>query len=403
MHPPRHRLLQRQIKRYLHGIQTFPPEWQQFLDVVNQAYHQSDEERSRIERTLELTSQELVAANTDLQQVLASVEQKVCDRTAQLRTANAELAETLAQLQQTQMQLVQAEKMSSLGQLVAGMAHELNNPVTFIHGNLPHITCYMQDLLWLIQNYQVAYPEPAASVQATIEAVDLSFIAEDLPKVIASITVGTGRIQKIVQALRTFSQLDEAEMKQVNIHECLESTIMLLNGRLQPSQGSMVEIHQDHSNLPLVECYAGQLNQVFLNVLTNAIDALHASPKFIGAMRQLPAFVEVEGGLTPADWTLLEGGSGPMIVLRTRVVGDRQLEVTIVDNADGIPMTIRDRLFDPFFTTRSVGTGTGLGLSTSYQIVTSLHQGSLSYRSTPGLGTAFVIRIPLCQAPAGLD
>ncbi|MBE9028308.1 sensor histidine kinase [filamentous cyanobacterium LEGE 11480] len=397
MQQSRHRLLQRQLKRYVKDLDAIPPEWQQLLSAVDAAYNQADDDRARMERTLELSSQELLAANTDLQQVLASVEQQVAERTVDLTVANDELAETLQQLQQTQLQLVQVEKMSSLGQLVAGVAHELNNPVTFIHGNLRYVTEYIGDLLQVLRQYEQAYPEPVSAVQAAMADVDFAFITADIPRVVSSIAVGAERIDKIVQALRTFSRLDEATVKRVAIDDCLESTLMVLQGNLKLSGGGMIGLQRVYGELPEVECYASHLNQVFLNILTNAIDALHQAPKFTGAPECVEDLVVVAGGLSQADWDVLKVHPQPVIQVRTQVTDGGDLEVQILDNADGIPTAIRDRIFDPFFTTKAVGDGTGLGLSTAYQVITNLHGGSLTCRSTPGFGTAFVIRIPLSQ------
>jgi two-component system, NtrC family, sensor kinase len=395
MQRPIHRLLQRQLKRFVKGLEAIPLEWQPLLSGVNEAYYHADDDRLRLERTLELSSQELLAANQDLQRVLASVEQQVSDRTMELTTANAALARTLAQLQQAQAQLIQVEKMSSLGQLVAGVVHELNNPVTFIYGNLRYVMDYMQVLVRVIQQYQSAYPQPSAMVRNVLAEVDLDFVAVDLPKVIDSISAGTQRIEKIVQALRTFSRLDEAEVKRVDIHDGLESTLMLLNRRLRLAKCGSIGIQTAYADLPLVECYAGHLNQVFLNLLTNAIDALEGSSKFTAEARPMPDFEAMPGGLRSTDWEFLQAQRSPMIELTTRLVDGAMLEIQILDNADGIPLAIHDRLFDPFFTTKAVGAGMGMGLSTSYQVVTSLHGGNLTCRSTVGWGSAFVIQIPL--------
>jgi two-component system, NtrC family, sensor kinase len=399
MQQQNHRLLQRQLKRHIKDLDAIPPDWQQFLVAVNEAYAQADDDRLRLERMLELSSQELLAANQDLQRVLTSVEQQVCDRTAELTGANTELAQTLNQLQQAQAQLIQVEKMSSLGQLVAGVAHELNNPVTFIDGNLRYVMDYMDALMQVIQQYQVAYPQPTSTLQTLLAEVDFEFIRMDLPKVLTSIKTGAKRIATIVQALRTFSRLDEAEIKQVDIHHCLASTLMLLNGRLELAHQLLIAIQPVYGEIPLVECYAGKLNQVLLDLLSNAIDALAGSAKAglsqfghpVGAAT--PDFEA--GGLSARDWTLLAPHRSPVIVITTQVVAGKTLEIQILDNANGIAPAIRDRIFEPFFTTKAVGSGIGMGLATSYQIVTDLHGGSLTYRSTVGYGTAFIIQLPL--------
>jgi two-component system, NtrC family, sensor kinase len=394
MQPQNHRLLQRQLKRHIKDFDAIPPDWQQFLGAVNEAYVQADDDRLRLERMLELSSQELLAANQDLQRVLTSVEQQVCDRTVELTGANAELAQTLNQLQQAQAQLIQVEKMSSLGQLVAGVAHELNNPVTFIYGNLRYVMDYMDALMQVIQQYQVAYPQPTPTLQTLLAEVDFEFIQMDLPKVLTSIKTGAKRIETIVQALRTFSRLDESEIKQVAIHDCLASTLMLLNSRLALANQLSITIQPVYGEIPLVECYAGKLNQVLLDLLSNAIDALAASSKFCNpSVAATPDFGS--GGLSASDWRLLATHRSPVIVITTQVVAEKTLEIQILDNADGIAPAIRDRVFEPFFTTKTVGSGIGMGLATSYQVMTDLHRGSLTYRSTVGCGTAFVIQIPL--------
>ncbi|HEY9751149.1 MAG TPA: ATP-binding protein [Allocoleopsis sp.] len=297
---------------------------------------------------------------------------------AQSRQQNQALEQTLRELQRTQAQLIQTEKLSSLGQLVAGVAHEINNPVSFIHGNLRHADEYTQNLLDLIQLYQKHYPHPVPEIEAEIEAIDLEFLTADLPKLLNSMQVGTERIQKIVLALRHFSRMDEADMKAIDIHAGLESTLMILQNRLKPRfDQSVIQIEQDYGDLPLVECYAGQLNQVFMNILTNAIDALEESDK-----QRSPA----SHAQNPST-----------IRIRTRMTEHQQVQISIADNGPGIPGHLQSRLFDPFFTTKAIGKGTGLGLSISYGIITEKHGGSLQCISTPGAGTEFVIEIPLSQ------
>jgi signal transduction histidine kinase len=306
-----------------------------------------------------------VAAYTqDLELARQSLEQRVEERTQ-------ELYQTLENLQKTQAQLVQAEKMSSLGQLVAGVAHEINNPVNFIYGNLSHADEYIQDLLRLLQTYQQHYPNPDPTLQAEAEAIDLDFLAKDLPKLLDSMKVGTERIRHIVLSLRNFSRLDEAEVKPINIHEGLDSTLMILGHRLKAKPNRPdIKIIRDYGNLPLIECYAGQLNQVFMNLLSNAIDALEES---IQVQKQ----------------------SLPCLTIRTAVVDCAQITICIMDNGLGIPKHVQPRLFNPFFTTKPIGKGTGMGLAISYQIVTERHHGSLDFISEPGQGTEFVITMPV--------
>jgi signal transduction histidine kinase len=287
---------------------------------------------------------------------------------------------TLKQLRQNQAQIVQSEKMASLGQLVAGVAHEINNPVSFIYGNLSHAVDYIHDLMNLLQLYREHYPDPDTQIQAEIEAIDLDFLTEDLPKLLLSIRVGAKRIQEIVLSLRTFSRIDEAEIKAVNIHEGIDSTLMILQHRLQ-AQGKRpdIEVVKEYGNLPLVECYAGQLNQVFVNVLVNAIDALD----------ELSA---------TKDWSWnRDERTTPTITIRTSRVDADWVEIVIADNGPDIPEQIQQQIFDPFFTTKPVGKGTGMGMSISYQIIADKHRGKLCCHSSPGQGAEFVIQIPIWQ------
>jgi signal transduction histidine kinase len=296
----------------------------------------------------------------------------------QTQQQTAQLSQTLETLRKTQTQLIQTEKISSLGQLVAGIAHEINNPVNFIHGNLTPAREYAEDLLNLIQLYQQEHPQPSAKVRAKTETIDLDFITEDLLKLLGSMKVGADRIRQIVRSLLNFSRLDQAEMKAVDIHEGIESTLMILQHRLKAKPDyPAIEVIKDYGNLPLAECYAGQLNQVFMNLLSNAIDAIEQAK---------------------------EKSSEPytgQITIRTSVSdqdGDRpHLVIKIADNGLGIPEAVQSRIFDPFFTTKPVGKGTGLGLSISYQIVVDKHGGTLQCSSEPGQGTEFLIKIPVKQ------
>ncbi len=305
-------------------------------------------------------------------------EEALRDSEADLRYQTLQLEGTLSELRKTQSQLVQTEKMSSLGQLVAGVAHEINNPVSFIHGNLIHTRDYTQNLLDLLQLYIKHYPQPHPDIQAQAERTDIEFLMDDLPQVLLSMKAGTERIQKIVRSLRTFSRMDESDMKVVDIHEGIESTLLILQSRLHTRPNyPRIQIIKEYGQLPLIECYAGQLNQVFMNILTNAIDALAEVTEHSG-------------------WEIEDSCSVPHIRISTQVEDDR-ITIRIADNGPGIPSTVQQRLFDPFFTTKPVGQGTGLGLSISYQIVTQRHKGQLHCHSTPGEGTEFAIVIPVKQ------
>ncbi|BAY77453.1 multi-sensor signal transduction multi-kinase [Nostoc linckia NIES-25] len=319
-------------------------------------------DNARLYTNLQAYSQELEVKNAALQASETREREKAL-----------ELEQYLDKLQKTQAQLVQTEKMSSLGQLVAGIAHEINNPVNFIFGNLNHANEYTQDVLRLLELYQKHYPLPNPEIQEEAQAIDLEFLLEDLPKLLSSMRVGADRIRKIVASLRTFSRMDEAERKAVNIHDGIDSTLMILQHRLKTkSEYPAIEITKDYGNLPEIECYAGELNQVFMNVLSNAIDALEES------LVKNP-----------------EKMANPSISIHTEQVDAHQVEIRIADNGLGMPESVRRRLFDPFFTTKPVGKGTGMGLSISYQIITEKHGGLLYCQSEPNQGAEFIIRIPL--------
>lgn len=269
------------------------------------------------------------------------------------------------ELKETQSQLIQTEKMSSLGQMVAGIAHEINNPVNFIGGNIDHANRYIQDLADLVTLYQAYYPNPPDEIKDCIEDIELDFLSKDLPKTLASMKMGADRIREIVVSMRNFSRLDDGYMKPADIHEGIDSTLIILNHRLK--QG--IEVIKEYANLPPVECYGAQLNQVFMNVLGNAIDALEEVKK-------------ADRAFSPTIW------------ICTEVTADNAITVKIRDNGPGITAATAQQIFDPFFTTKSIGKGTGLGLAISYQIVAK-HQGKIEMNSQIGDGTEFVITLPV--------
>ena len=288
----------------------------------------------------------------ELETANQTLETKVQERTQVLEN-------TLQELKETQLQLIQTEKMSSLGQMVAGIAHEINNPVSFIKGNVTHLTTYLQELCLIMEKYQQTY-EPTPEIKNTIEDIDLEFLLEDTKKILSSINLGTNRVKDIVIALRNFSRLDEAEIKAVDIHDGLESTLLILNHRLKHG----INVIKHYGNLPLVECYPAQLNQVFSNLLINAVDAME------------------------------EANCNPKIIeIITQTIGDEKIQVIFRDSGPGIKETIKQKIFDPFFTTKAAGKGTGLGLGICYQIIQK-HGGSITAISDADKGAEFTITLP---------
>jgi two-component system, NtrC family, sensor kinase len=306
------------------------------------------------------------------------IEDLAHDSALQAKLKTEQLADALKELQQTQLQLIQSEKLSSLGQLVSGIAHEINNPVNFIHGNLVHVQQYLRELILLLstyREYQAFLPEKLVQLERDM---DVQFILQDIPKLMASMQSGTQRIQDIVSSLRVFSRLDESGCKPTDIHEGLDSTIRLLKSRLQTdSLCQAIAIECEYSDLPLVECYGGELNQVFMNLLVNAIDALASRQAHVLNTRD--TFV-------------------PMIVVTTKQI-QNEVIIQITDNGMGIPKEVQKRIFDPFFTTKAIGQGTGMGLPISYQVIVDRHQGKLSFTSSSNEGTIFKIQLPVKQSP----
>ncbi|WP_055075167.1 sensor histidine kinase [Pseudanabaena sp. 'Roaring Creek'] len=378
-----HRLLQRQIKKHFGSIDSLPSEWQGFLNDIDTAYCQYDDDHRIIERSLELSSEELLQANKQLQDLLKTVEGQVTERTAELTKANIELEETLINLKKAQVHIVQSEKMSSLGRLIAGVAHEINNPVNFIHGNLSYLKDYIAKILNFTKLTQKNYLQGIPEMEKLAEEIELEFIKQDLPQIINSMVVGTSRIQGIVQSLKNFSHMDEAEFKQVDIHKGIDNTLMILEHRLRSkSRSNHIQVIKQYGDLPLISCYAGQMNQVFVNILANAIDALEEvnyHPK-----------IDLQGNPQEDNWA-----RSPYIKIQTRVIDDCFVEIAIADNGNGIPEEFQRQIFDPFFTTKPVGKGTGMGMAISYQIITEKHNGKLTCHSTVGKGTEFYIHIPI--------
>ena len=332
----------------------------------------------------------------------AQLYEQSCIAATTAQTKATELEVAMRELQQTQAQLVQSEKMSSLGQLVAGVAHEINNPLNFIQGNLIHANEYVEDLLSLIQLYQEFYPDSSPEIQAATEAIDLEFIQEDLPKLVNSMKMGAERIHQIVMSLRNFSRAEQSDMKWVDIHEGLDNTLLILSHRLKAkATHPSIEIVKEYGNLPLVQCYPGQLNQVFMNILSNAIDAIdeYNKQRIYYKDADAPDFANGTLTLTRSLTSRLEDIQNNPSTIRicTEVNDTNWVIIRIIDNGPGMTEEVCRRLFDPFFTTKPVGQGTGLGMSISYQIVVEKHGGQLQCISEPGQGAEFLIYIPIEQ------
>lgn len=323
-----------------------------------------EDEIGRLAASFNIMAIQLKTTFSSLENAKSELENKVKERTQELQN-------TLVNLRKTQAQMLQTEKMSALGQTVAGVAHEINNPVNFIHANIEYVQTYIKDLLELVVLYQEYYPETPESLQEKIDEIDLEFIRQDSVKILASMNIGTVRIREIVKSLRSFSRLDEAEYKKVDIHEGIDNTLLILQHRLKNhSTQSEIKIFKDYAQIPLVECYAGKLNQVFMNILGNAIDAL----------------TELRTSDTTAK-----------IYISTVIIDENWVRICIADNGTGIDQEVSKNIFNPFFTTKPVGKGTGNGLSISYQIIVDTHKGKIYCDSELGKGTKFIVEIPIRQ------
>ncbi|NJK67306.1 MAG: GHKL domain-containing protein [Microcoleus sp. CSU_2_2] len=314
---------------------------------------------------------EIEQLEMDLKQV--ELYQESCAATAASEAQAAELDRALCELKQTQAQLLHSEKMSSLGELMASIVHEINNPVSFIYGNLSHAEVYTQDLLHILRLYQEQYPNPCQEIQEQIEDVELDFLVEDLPKVMSAMQMGSDRIREIVKSMQNFSRTDNSNMMMCDLHNSIDSTMLILRNRLNSRKtGPHIEVVKEYGKLPLVECYAGQLNQVFMNLISNAIDALDE----VAENRQDGLF---------------------RISIRTELAAFDRVIVRIADSGSGITPQVKERMFEQFFTTKKIGKGTGLGLSIVYKILVENHRGMLWCESEPGKGTEFVIELPVRQ------
>lgn len=309
--------------------------------------------------------------------------QELKKATIQAQLQAKQLEKALQELQKAQSQMIQTEKMSSLGQLVAGVAHEINNPISFIHGNLMYLEQYIVDLMRMISLYQKRHPSDDPEIKSLAREIDLEFLTEDMPKMLGSMKIGTDRIRDIVLSLRNFSRMDQSEFKAVDIHEGIESTLLILQHRLYASDDHPgIAIFREYGDLPLIECSAGQLNQVFMNILVNAIDAIESS--YSSPLN------------TPLEFRHLSALNQPsQIIIQTKILNDSWIQISIADNGTGMNEETKQGIFNPFFTTKPVGKGTGMGLSISYQIITEKHNGKIECISQLYTGTKFIIEIPI--------
>lgn len=337
-------------------------------DLTQKAPVLTENEIGVLAETFNLMTNQLKQSYQQLEDYNRTLEEKVEGRTQELTDKNDRLKQTLKELKQTQAQLIQNEKMASLGQLVAGVAHEINNPVSFIYGNISPAQHYARDLLNLLELYRQHYPEPVEEIQEELENVEIDFLEEDFLKLLHSMEEGANRIKKIVLSLRNFSRLDESPQKEVDISEGIDSTLLILRSRFDSKKCGVIEVIKNYGSLPKIDCFPSQLNQVFLNLFANAIDAFEM-------------------------WN--DCPIQPILTITTEVINKEWIGIKIGDNGPGIPKNVIERIFDPFYTTKQVGKGTGLGLSLSYQIVVEKHRGRINCNAEIGKGTEFIIELPV--------
>lgn len=333
------------------------------VDYITKPFQQEEViARINLQLKLRYLTRELAEKNAELSELNASLEQKVEERTEELQKA--------------QSQLLLSDKMSSLGQLVAGIAHEINNPVSFIAGNLNHAKNYAEELIDLIKLYQKYHPSPAPEIIERIKSIELDYLIEDFLQLIVSMEEGTNRITEISQSMRTFSRTDCDRKVKFNIHEGIDSTLLILKHRLKSNQQRpAIEIVKEYGDFPEIDCYPGQLNQVFMNVLSNAVDAVEESNL----------------GRSFAD---IQANPNQISIITELMQDNTQVNIRIKDNGVGINPEVQDKIFDYLFTTKQVGKGTGLGLSIVRQIIEDKHGGAIDCISKPGYGTEFVISLP---------
>ncbi|MFM9267813.1 CBS domain-containing protein [Tychonema sp. BBK16] len=372
------------------------------LQLANQQLQQEIFDRQRAEaalrqahddlkRQVEERTAQLLESNELLRRDIIKrqrVEEVLRRKQTCLKNQAEQLEQTLRKLQLTQSQLVQTEKMSSLGQMISGIAHEINNPVNFIYGNLSHATNYIKELIQLLELYKHHYPEPVSEIRELAADIEVEFLVEDLSKILSSMQIGTERIRQIVLSMRNFSRSDQSSINPVDIHEGIDSTLLILQHRLKAQGGHpAIQIIKKYGDLPLIDCCGGQINQVFMNIISNAIDALDEQIQN-GSWGRINA----KNAPVPIANSPL---SVPSITICTEVIDGNFVAIRISDNGGGIPDHIRSKLFDPFFTTKPVGKGTGLGLSISYHLIVEQHGGRLKCISDVGVGTEFAIEIPI--------